>query len=133
MYSDEPLTTSKYDDNAIRIWENKGVETGVRVVNKTINEDNLHSNYTYTPQNQGNNTDNPEDNPEDPGDTPANPDDNTENTTTSSAPDPESWHIVGSETYSNENLNAVPRGFWYTTIFHFADGSTAMTDIKQKY
>ena len=119
MYSDEVLTTSKYDDNAIRIWENKGVETGVRVVNNTINEDNSHSNYTFTSQNQENNPENPEDNPE--------------NTTIIPAPDPDSWHIVGSETYGNENLDSVPKGFWYTTIFHFADGSTAMTDIKQKY
>ena len=102
MYSDEPLTTSKYDDNAVRIWENKGVETGARVVNKTINEDFSHASYTIYP-------DHPENNP------------NSDN-----------WHLVGSETYGNENIKTVPKGFWYTTIFHFADGSTAMTDIKQK-
>ena len=102
MYSDEPLTTSKYDDNAVRIWENKGAETGARVVNKTINEDFSHASYTIYP-------DHPENNP------------NSDN-----------WHLVGSETYGNENIKTVPKGFWYTTIFHFADGSTAMTDIKQK-
>ena len=102
MYSDEALTTSKYEDNALRIWENKGIETGARVVNQNINEDSSHSNFDF----------------------------NSEDLST--LPDSDSWHVIGSETYGNENLNAVPKGFWYTTIFHFADGSTAMTDIKQK-
>lgn len=102
MYSDEALTASKYEENALRIWENKGVETGARVVNQKINEDNLHSIFAY----------------------------NSEDLST--LPNADSWHVIGSETYGNENLNAVPKGFWYTTIFHFADGSTAMTDIRQK-
>ena len=102
MYSDEALTTSKYEDNALRIWENKGIETGARVVNQNINEDSSHSNFDF----------------------------NSEDLST--LPDSDSWHVIGSETYGNENIKTVPKGFWYTTIFHFADGSTAMTDIKQK-
>ena len=45
---------------------------------------------------------------------------------------PDTWHVTGSETYGNENIKTVPKGFWYTTIFHFADGTVVMTDIKQK-
>ncbi len=140
MYSDEPLTESKYDDNAVRIWENKGVETGARVVNRTINEDNYHSRHFYyfvsnDPDNNGEESTEPTDptetnnwlNPDDPNYDPVNPSGDPEKN-----PVPEDWHVVGSETYGNENLKSVPKGFYYTTIFHFADGSVAMTDIKQK-
>ena len=102
MYSDVPLTTSKNDDNAVRIWENKGVETGVMLLNKNINEDNSHSIYTV------------------------------DNVNTENNPNADEWYLVANETYGSENFKPVPKGFWYTTIFHFADGSTAMTDIKQK-
>ena len=164
MYSDEPLTESKYDDNAVRIWENRGVETGVRVVNRSINEDNYHSKHFYYHENNNNDPNNGE-NPEyipddqnngvDPTDpnSGVDPDNNGGGSTEpdsgdefdpypddpvnptgdpSKNPVPEDWHVVGSETYGNENLKSVPKGFYYTTIFHFADGSVAMTDIKQK-
>ena len=36
-------------------------------------------------------------------------------------------------TYGLNNLDNIPTGCWYTTIVHFADGTTVMTDIKQKY
>lgn len=39
---------------------------------------------------------------------------------------------LGSFTYSNSNLNKVTPGWYYTTIFHFADGTIVMTEIKQK-
>ena len=29
-------------------------------------------------------------------------------------------------------VDEIPSGFSYVTVFHFADGTTAMTDIKQK-
>ena len=35
-------------------------------------------------------------------------------------------------TYSNDNYDAIPSGYYYTTIVHFADGTTLMTDVKQK-
>ena len=35
--------------------------------------------------------------------------------------------------YDLTKLNEIPVGNWYTTIVHFADGTVAMTDIKQKY
>ncbi len=100
MYSNEQLTTSKYDQNALRIWENMGMETGIKLINSNINEDESHSQYEV-------------------GDG-------------ISSPNPELWHDVAIETYSDENLKSIPKGYYYTTIFHFADGSTAMTDIKQK-
>lgn len=35
--------------------------------------------------------------------------------------------------YDLTKLNEIPVGNYYTTIVHFADGTVAMTDIKQKY
>ena len=35
-------------------------------------------------------------------------------------------------TYSYDNTNAVPAGYYYTTVVHFADGTVLMTDVKQK-
>ena len=35
-------------------------------------------------------------------------------------------------TYSYDNTAGVPDGYYYTTIIHFADGTTLMTDVKQK-
>ena len=34
--------------------------------------------------------------------------------------------------YDLANLDKIPSGYWYTTIIHFVDGTTLMTDIKQK-
>ena len=94
MYCPDKLTASKYDNNAIRIWESKGVETGIAVLNGSINE--RESPYY-----------------------------NAGETETSGSE-------VGSETYDNDRLSMVPAGAYYTTIFHFADGTTIMSDIKQK-
>ncbi|MBR4179713.1 MAG: hypothetical protein IKR45_03320 [Treponema sp.] len=35
--------------------------------------------------------------------------------------------------YTNDNLKVIPKGYYYTTIFHFADGTVIMSDIKQKH
>lgn len=35
-------------------------------------------------------------------------------------------------TYGNDNYDAIPSGYYYTTIVHFADGTTLMTDVKRK-
>ena len=35
-------------------------------------------------------------------------------------------------TYGNDKYDAIPSGYYYTTIVHFADGTTLMTDVKQK-
>ncbi|MCR5285194.1 MAG: hypothetical protein K6D95_06330 [Treponema sp.] len=35
-------------------------------------------------------------------------------------------------TYGNENYESVPSGYYYTTIVHFADGTTLMSEVKQK-
>ena len=35
-------------------------------------------------------------------------------------------------TYTNDNLKDIPAGYYYTTIVHFADGTTIMSDVKQK-
>ena len=35
-------------------------------------------------------------------------------------------------TYSYDNIKPVPAGYYYTTIVHFADGTTLMTPVKQK-
>lgn len=94
MYCPEKLTKSKYDDNAIRIWESKGVETGIAVLNGKINEPDS---AFYNPG----------------------------QTATSGTE-------VGSETYDNDRLSMIPAGAYYTTIFHFADGTVIMSDIKQK-
>lgn len=52
------------------------------------------------------------------------------------------WETKGEETgfmvksgdysYTSENYRDIPAGYYYTTIFHFADGQTVMTPIKQK-
>ena len=34
--------------------------------------------------------------------------------------------------YNNDNLKVIPKDYYYTTVFHFADGTTIMSDIKQK-
>ncbi len=95
MYCPEKLTeTTKFSD-AARIWESKGIETGIAVMNKSINEP--ATNYFSW-----------------------------------NAPDPSDNHAVGSETYGEDYLKMIPSGSWYTTIFHFADGTVVMTDIKQR-
>ena len=35
-------------------------------------------------------------------------------------------------TYTKDNYNDVPSGYWYTTIIHFADGTACMTEVKKK-
>lgn len=35
-------------------------------------------------------------------------------------------------TYGNDNYKSIPSGYYYTTIVHFADGTTLMTEVKQK-
>lgn len=35
-------------------------------------------------------------------------------------------------TYGNDKYDAIPSGYYYTTIVHFADGTTLMTEVKQK-
>ena len=95
MYCPDKLTETTKVANAARIWESKGVETGIAVLNKSINEP--ATNYFNW-----------------------------------DAPDPANNHAVGSETYGEDYLTMVPSGSWYTTIFHFADGTVVMTDIKQR-
>ena len=63
-------------------------------------------------------------------------------TETSEASDVAIWETKGMETgfmvksgdysYTSENYRDIPAGYYYTTIFHFADGETIMTPIKQK-
>ncbi len=63
-------------------------------------------------------------------------------TETSTEEDIPIWETKGIETgiivndsdftYNTDQYNSIPVGNWYTTIFHFADGSTYMTEIKQK-
>lgn len=84
LYSKTKLTNSKYEKNAASIWENKGAEIGLRIINN-----------------------------------------DPVNTSTYEKP-------VKMFTYSASNYDFVPTGYYYTTIFHFANGSVAMTDIKQK-
>lgn len=35
-------------------------------------------------------------------------------------------------TYGNDKYDTIPSGYYYTTIVHFADGTTLMTDVKRK-
>ena len=35
-------------------------------------------------------------------------------------------------TYGKDKYKEIPAGCYYTTIIHFADGTTIMTDVKQK-
>ncbi len=35
-------------------------------------------------------------------------------------------------TYGMDNIRDIPSGYYYTTIVHFADGTTLMSDVKQK-
>ena len=35
-------------------------------------------------------------------------------------------------TYTYDNYNDIPEGAWYTTVFHFVDGTVLMTEVKQK-
>ncbi len=95
MYCPEKLTETTKVSDAARIWETKGVETGIAVMNRSINEP--ATNYFSW-----------------------------------EAPDPSDNHAVGSETYGEDYLKMIPSGSWYTTIFHFADGTVVMTDIKQR-
>ncbi len=63
-------------------------------------------------------------------------------TETSEAKDVAIWETKGEETgfmvqsgdfsYTNTYLSKIPSGYYYTTIFHFGDGETVMTPIKQK-
>ena len=63
-------------------------------------------------------------------------------TETSEAKDVAIWETKGEEanlmvqsgdfSYTNAYLSKIPSGYYYTTIFHFADGETIMTPIKQK-
>lgn len=44
-------------------------------------------------------------------------------------------HMGGSNstyTYANSHYKDIPKGYYYTTIVHFADGDIAMSEIKQK-
>ena len=43
---------------------------------------------------------------------------------------PNTETLIGN--YGLDKLKYVPEGAYYTTIFHFADGTVVMTDIKQK-
>ena len=52
------------------------------------------------------------------------------------------WEMLGVETgittnssnftYGSENFEEIPAGYYYTTVVHFADGTTVMSDVKQK-
>ena len=66
-------------------------------------------------------------------------------TETASPEDSHIWEGRGAETgivyndgsantfsYTDENFEAIPTGCYYTTIFHFVDGTTIMTPVKQK-
>ena len=46
--------------------------------------------------------------------------------------DPNASGAVIQGYYSNDNKKIIPKGYYYTTIFHFSDGTTIMSDIKQK-
>ena len=35
-------------------------------------------------------------------------------------------------TYGSENLSEIPTGWYYTTVVHFMDGTTLMSEVKQK-
>ncbi len=35
-------------------------------------------------------------------------------------------------TYTNDNLDEIPKDYWYVTIAHFADGTVVLSDVKQK-
>ena len=108
MYSSEKLTETRLDKDAAAIWEKRGLETGLKVY------------YTEQPVLQANTEELP------------NPD------------DPESlieiitgYSIEASKdkinvNYDLSNLDAIPSGYWYTTIVRFVDGTVLMTDIKQK-
>lgn len=66
-------------------------------------------------------------------------------TETNTVADSHTWEGRGAETgivyndasagtfsYTDENFEAIPAGCYYTTIFHFVDGTTVMTPVKQK-
>lgn len=40
--------------------------------------------------------------------------------------------VVTSFTYGSDNYKDIPDGYYYTTIAHFADGTTLMGEVKQK-
>ncbi len=40
--------------------------------------------------------------------------------------------LLGAGTYKYSNYDSIPEDAYYTTIFHFADGGSVMTNIKQK-
>ena len=39
---------------------------------------------------------------------------------------------AGTFSYTDENYEDIPEGCYYTTIFHFVDGTTIMSPVKQK-
>ena len=46
---------------------------------------------------------------------------------------PDGWEQpVKMITYNASNYDFVPTGYYFVTVFHFADGTVTMTDIKQK-
>lgn len=63
-------------------------------------------------------------------------------TETNTASDIAIWETKGTETgvkftssnftYGSENLTGVPSGCYYTTVVHFMDGTTLMSEVKQK-
>ena len=107
MYSEEKLTNSKYDKDAYLIWETKGLETGLDIYPSsripTINYND------------------PMCNPSSPNYIPGYQPEPTINES-----------AFKTRTYGLDNYSDIPDGYWYTTIFHFADGTIVMTDIKQK-
>ena len=107
MYSQEKLTNSIYDKDASLIWETKGVETGLDIYPTSRIPRVNYNDPTYIP-----------------GSPYYIPDLQPEPTIDETA--------FQTRTYSLDNYNCIPEGFWYTTIFHFADGTVVMTDIKQK-
>ena len=108
MFSMEKLTDSKNDKDAALIWENEGAETGLTV----INHYEIGSNNGTDPNNIPDPNNDPNQNNE--------PDFIIPNTET----------LIGN--YGLDKLKYVPEGAYYTTIFHFADGTVIMSDIKQK-
>jgi hypothetical protein len=93
LYSKTKLTRSKYEKDAASIWENKGAETGVWLLNTEPWKERIR------------------------------PDDGQS----------DGWERpVKMITYNASNYDFVPTGYYFVTVFHFADGTVTMTDIKQK-
>ena len=85
MYSMSKLTATKDITDAANIWECKGIETGIAIIDTHPEVNDLQESPSF-----------------------------------------------GAGTYEYSNLALVPEGAYYTTIFHFADGTVIMSDIKQK-